>query len=354
MKNVFITTVVFWLANFNSFSQFASEALDVGNYNCGSAYCLNYGETISYDPTNGQDLYFKFYWTVNLDDLAPDERCVRIAFHFSGVSQIFTAELYGPFSTLNTNLCDNISSYLETLNPNGIIEIGTYNDNLNPAYDRVLLDAESSFNSDQGSHEGYFLLKVTPGDVNRTVSTWAYYNYCMTCKPKIPFPCEDCITSFRPTPGKYMISAWVKEDYGTGNVPATYSGSQLNISFEGQNVGQPYALTPSGQIIDGWQRIEAEIEIPLGATDINIDFVSTDTRDCYFDDIRFLPYDGSMMSYVYDPRNLRLMAQLDERNYATLYEYDEEGKLIRVKKETERGIMTIQENRDNIIKKPGN
>ena len=58
-----------------------------------------------------------------------------------------------------------------------------------------------------------------------------------------------------------------------------------------------------------------------------------------------------MMSYVYDPISLRLMAELDERNYATLYEYDEEGKLIRVKKETEKGIMTIQENRDNIIKR---
>jgi hypothetical protein len=44
------------------------------------------------------------------------------------------------------------------------------------------------------------------------------------------------------------------------------------------------------------------------------------------------------------------MAELDERNYATFYEYDEEGKLIRVKKETEKGVMTIQENRDNIKK----
>jgi hypothetical protein len=44
------------------------------------------------------------------------------------------------------------------------------------------------------------------------------------------------------------------------------------------------------------------------------------------------------------------MAELDERNYAKLYEYDEEGKLIRVKKETEKGIMTIQENRENSSK----
>ena len=57
-----------------------------------------------------------------------------------------------------------------------------------------------------------------------------------------------------------------------------------------------------------------------------------------------------MKSYVYDPINMRLVAELDERNYATMYEYDEEGKLVRVKKETERGIMTIKENRNNTSK----
>ena len=37
------------------------------------------------------------------------------------------------------------------------------------------------------------------------------------------------------------------------------------------------------------------------------------------------------------------MAVLDENNYATFYEYDLERNLIRVKKETERGIKTIKE-----------
>jgi len=36
---------------------------------------------------------------------------------------------------------------------------------------------------------------------------------------------------------------------------------------------------------------------------------------------------------------------------ATLYEYDEEGKLIRVKKETEKGVMTIKENKNSTKKK---
>ncbi len=47
---------------------------------------------------------------------------------------------------------------------------------------------------------------------------------------------------------------------------------------------------------------------------------------------------------------MRLMADLDENNYASLYEYDDDGTLIRVKKETEKGIMTIRETRSALIK----
>ena len=50
-----------------------------------------------------------------------------------------------------------------------------------------------------------------------------------------------------------------------------------------------------------------------------------------------------MKTYVYRPDNLRLCAELDENNFATFYEYDDEGALTRTKKETELGVMTIQE-----------
>jgi hypothetical protein len=63
------------------------------------------------------------------------------------------------------------------------------------------------------------------------------------------------------------------------------------------------------------------------------------------DDIRITPFDASMKSFVYDPYTLRLTGQLDDNNFATFYEYDDEGTLIRVKKETDRGIMTIKETR---------
>jgi len=169
--------------------------------------------------------------------------------------------------------------------------------------------------------------------------------------------CVNCIGSFAPEAGVYILSAWVKEE---GALPAqlTYTKPQLYIDFPSTSVptSTPTSaalgpFTATGAIIDGWQRIETKITIPASAVYLNIRMECGVSGNCLFDDIRVFPTDGSMKSYVYDPVNLRLVAELDERNYATFYEYDEEGKLIRVKKETEKGIMTIKENRNSTIKK---
>lgn len=166
------------------------------------------------------------------------------------------------------------------------------------------------------------------------------------CEPVIP--CENCVASFELSPGKpYMFSCWVKED-GAPVTKTSYDKPQVVLAFPSVATTLP-AFNPTGVIIDGWQRIEAEFMVPPGATDMQIQLLVL-SGDAFYDDIRVFPFEGSMKSYVYDPITLRLMAELDERNYATIYEYDEEGKLIRVKKETERGIMTIQENKTSIKK----
>lgn len=161
-------------------------------------------------------------------------------------------------------------------------------------------------------------------------------------------PCSTCLTSFNPEPGRYIISAWVKE-VGAAADRETYTNPYIQIQFSGGTTILPN-MYASGKIIDGWQRVFYEFDIPIGATDIKI-VLGTSSGASLFDDIRIHPANGSFMSYVYDPVSLKLVAQLDDNNYATIYEYDNEGALIRVKKETERGIMTIKENRENTQKR---
>ncbi|MCP9752453.1 PA14 domain-containing protein [Ferruginibacter sp. HRS2-29] len=154
---------------------------------------------------------------------------------------------------------------------------------------------------------------------------------------------------FSPIAGTQMVvGAWVRESNTC--YTGSYSKSGIDVSFG--NSSTFFRLRPSGNIIEGWQRIEGVITIPSGATSMNIGLRSLGSTDVYFDDIRLHPFNATMKSFVYNPSNLRLMAELDENNYSSFYEYDDDGTLIRVKKETERGIKTIQETRSALIKEP--
>jgi len=166
-------------------------------------------------------------------------------------------------------------------------------------------------------------------------------------------PSGDNCSSFNPIQGhRYWVSAWVREEHVTP--VKSYEAAKLTIRFMGSNV--TYDFHTSGEIIDGWQRIVGDFIVPIGASKIELDLTnSTDISGAgftqYFDDIRIHPFNASMKSYVYDPNTLLLSAELDDNNYSTFYEYDKEGQLIRIKKETERGIMTIQESRSSNPKK---
>jgi hypothetical protein len=93
------------------------------------------------------------------------------------------------------------------------------------------------------------------------------------------------------------------------------------------------------------------VSVPVGINSLQLKLMSVHGDiPAYFDDVRIHPFNSNMKSFVYNPVNIRLMAELDENNYASFYEYDDDGTLIRVKKETERGIKTIKETRSALLK----
>lgn len=158
--------------------------------------------------------------------------------------------------------------------------------------------------------------------------------------------CEDCLPGFLPVPGmQYVVSAWVKEvDAPLGTL--NYTTPAVQVSTPNGPLNSTFQASLDRPVIEGWQLIEGAFEMPLGTWPFALTLHCT-SGECLFDDVRIFPADGSMKCYVYDAVNLRYVAELDERHFATFYEYDNEGRLVRVKKETERGIMTIQESRQN-------
>lgn len=170
--------------------------------------------------------------------------------------------------------------------------------------------------------------------------------------------CGDCASFDLIKNEKYLVSAWLKESNSA--TPQAqfkkYDKGCISISFADSNgvqIGTPQKIYATGEIIDGWQRIIGEFVTPGTVGTLNLELVndSTDSNNTvYFDDIRILPSKGNMKSFVYDQTTQRLMAELDENNYSTFYEYDLEGGLVRIKKETEKGVFTIQETRSGNAK----
>ena len=234
--------------------------------------------------------------------------------------------LYGPLAT-NYD-CGNLPIPLDSITDSSFLNITTY-----------------------APIPGRYILHVYQLDCpkNYRTITIGIENRAITCASKLDsVECIDCIGSYAPIPGqKYLITAWARE----ASPPVTktsYTFPEIYLDFPSSG-DTPGPFTPTGVIIDGWQRIEAEFTVPAGASDMKIR-LSSSSGDVYFDDIRVLPFDASMKTYAYDPVNMRLVAEMDERHYATFYEYNEEGQLVRIKKETEKGVMTIQETRNNASK----
>lgn len=190
--------------------------------------------------------------------------------------------------------------------------------------------------------------------------------------------CDDCDGVQLDPRQSYIISAWVhvdKTQQVTSFKEANQSPSiEIHFCNEGDidaddaNPDNPNSqhladvtengidyqggveFFPQGNIIDGWQRIFGVFKVHPQTVYMKVILNNGSRSDAmHFDDIRIHPREGSMKSFVYDEQTYKLMSELDENNYSTYYEYDAEGGLVRVKKETERGIKTIQETRSGTI-----
>lgn len=152
-----------------------------------------------------------------------------------------------------------------------------------------------------------------------------------------------CLEKFSPTPGQYHFSAWIRPDAGCQSLDTSYGGPRVSILFPGD--GRSASHQAKGRIIDGWQRIDFDFEVPAAADSIVVILSAGISSAVWFDDVRIHPTQASMKTYVYHPFTQRLMAELDDNNYAIFYEYSDEGKLIRIKRETDFGVVTQKEGR---------
>jgi len=174
--------------------------------------------------------------------------------------------------------------------------------------------------------------------VNATAHT-GLYSLKTTSTATIQIPVSSSNLIYNPSvlkPAKmYLLSYWIRPTSVTGLETAYPSpGSPV---FYG-NASFPASYTTN--LIEQWQKVECVFRSDTAGV---VNF--TIPANHYIDDIRICPIDGNMKAFVYHPVNEKLIATLDENNFATFFEYDQEGNLVRTKKETEKGILTLSESR---------
>ncbi|OOG76501.1 PKD domain-containing protein [Algoriphagus sp. A40] len=143
---------------------------------------------------------------------------------------------------------------------------------------------------------------------------------------------------------QYSFSAWVSDGVSSADAivdPNQYieviTESQAGVSLGSQRI------YPENASIEKWQRVSGSFTVPVGTKRIKVKFSKGASSALWVDDVRILPADAMMKSYVYEVNTLRLAAVLDEDNFSTTYHYDEAGNLRLLKKETETGVVTITE-----------
>ena len=198
--------------------------------------------------------------------------------------------------------------------------------------------------------------KVSPTSSLLTINQYGEYNTRTGTDVQGLYP-----NGFEPKLSQYIIDVWVKDGHPTDKVAYL----QLNAGVPQTAVDNQYSPTSVSQVpltvkavVEDWKLMEGTVDLSQVGEGQNYAISLTPganaTQQLYVDDIRIFPVNSQMKTFVYDDRNMRLMAELDENGFATFYEYDDEGLLIRVKKETERGVMTLKESRSSYLKNVSN
>jgi hypothetical protein len=216
----------------------------------------------------------------------------------------------------------------------------------------ILKDSTIAITNNQ-KHSGLASLKLAPGKTGKTSKLIGIpFNARERCS-NIDFDpvlsgqyvvnnCM-CIKPFEPTPGEYLVSVWIKEDNAINKL--TYSNGAVKVILGGSSIT---TFLPTGNIIDGWQRLEGTVTIPDNLVTpnniIEVQLVNNSTTEnVYFDDFRMHPLLAGMTTVVYDPKTLLPLATHDGYNFTTFYNYDENYNQVRVRVETTNGIQTVSE-----------
>ncbi|MDQ3192392.1 MAG: hypothetical protein M3Q58_12435 [Bacteroidota bacterium] len=147
------------------------------------------------------------------------------------------------------------------------------------------------------------------------------------------------------------LKLWLKSQLSNDINSPKYGLSNSNPQLKAIINNQVFSFDKIAQTGE-WSLYEAKItSLSSVSTNANFDVSLSYSfepggESVLIDDVRIQPIDASIASFVYR-KDFRVTAKFDDQHFATFYEYNQEGKLIRISIETEKGRKTIQEQQFN-------
>jgi hypothetical protein len=223
-------------------------------------------------------------------------------------------------------------------------------------YEEVELNYMNYERNNVASHSGTYSIKL-PFSIDATAVSMATplgtkYTY------KSSMELMDDRTYSADNIKDYSVKLWVKSGEAASwpNIELDYTvkgvlSSSATVSSDFEQVAQTgewklyEAKIMASDISDKQKLVSLPTRFNLS---INFNQLSVKEPEVYIDDILFKPLDAKVTTYVYDPDNFRLLTQFDDQHFGTYYQCNDEGKLVRISKETERGMKMIKETQYNI------
>lgn len=151
-----------------------------------------------------------------------------------------------------------------------------------------------------------------------------------------PAPCTDVVVRF-----------WASQ-ITQGERTLITDKEPINFRVESGAPG-PWFTAEQVAVVGEWTLFQAVIEdvdqwLAPGATTYQLRINQlTFGQIKLLDDLKIAPLTAESHAAVYDLNNFRLLASFGDSHFATLYQYNDEGQLLRKRVETERGIKTVEE-----------
>lgn len=144
----------------------------------------------------------------------------------------------------------------------------------------------------------------------------------------------DSVTN--PSKNGHRVRFWLK--IGTSDVDTMPLKNCFRLTANGTSLHYK-RLSRSGE----WALYEALSTVADAKISYAFEKTSNSLEQLIIDDIRITPFKSQVKTYVYDTRTFKISAVMDDQHFATYYQYNGEGKLVRKKIETERGVRVVDE-----------